>query len=91
MQGQSDPRLEAKGYTDVPALALHAELAKLPRRDGSAQSSAQETVRTPVRARFVELLSEYVTLARNAGVHEHADSKEPIKVVEVAGVEPALF
>ena len=87
--GHSDPRLTANVYTDVPALGLHGEVSKLPWFDGSAPSDAHESVRTDVRGRFLHALSELVKIAQDADVHKKADSFEPAKLVEVAGVEPA--
>jgi integrase len=44
--GHSDANLTAKVYTDVPALALHAEIAKLPWIDAGASAGARTDTHT---------------------------------------------
>ncbi len=63
--GHSDPSLTANVYTDVAALALHDEVAKLPWYN-DAQPNAHERVRPAVRKGFRERLTDLVMLAQAA-------------------------
>jgi len=70
--GHSDANLTAKVYTDVPALSLHTELAKLPwlGADESAQIRAQKRPETGKIRTLVEQLFELVSVTQVARVTE---------------------
>jgi integrase len=87
--GHSDPRLTANVYTDVPALALHSEVAKLPWVLNDAQTNAQKPLQMPISDRFRRLLSELVEMANSVGGKAVTSLSVGMKLVEVAGVEPA--
>lgn len=66
MLGHSDPSLTAGVYTDVAALQLHAEVAKLPWVGGLqvAQIDTQKSASPATHSRFRGLLAELVELAK---------------------------
>ncbi len=93
--GHSDANLTAKVYTDVPALALHDEVAKLPWLGGGAQLRAPNGPKTGIPQRFRELLGELLNLAKDAVPEATSDKKaaseEAAKLGAGAGFEPATF
>jgi hypothetical protein len=87
MLGHSDPSLTANVYTDVAALGLHAEVAKLPWFD-NAQSNSQERVRSGVRGGFRDLLSELIALAQKAVSEVETMPSLPSSLAARHGFEP---
>lgn len=85
--GHSDPSLTANVYTDVAALALHDEVAKLPWID-DAPPNAHESVRPDVRAELRDLLTKVVTLAQTIGSEVYAGITAPNKMAARHGFEP---
>ncbi len=75
MLGHSDPALTAGVYTDVAALQLHAEVAKLPwvGAKNDALIDAQKCASPATHSRFRGLLVELVELAKTV-VSEGEDS-----------------
>ena len=94
MLGHSDPSLTAGVYTDVAALALHDEVAKLPWIGGGADAlgASQSRTKTHDVGRFRELLGELVALAQvvvsEGDGRKKAGSEEPAKVAARHGFEP---
>lgn len=80
--GHSDANMTAKVYTDVPALALHGEIAKLPWL-GDAHMNAQE-FRFSVRERFKQVICAITELAEVAQKEGLAEKK----LVDATGLEP---
>ena len=81
--GHSDPRLTANVYTDVPSLALHSEIAKLPSFGGVA-GDAQDGSKDARKRTFRDVLTELIQLAQVAVGHEKgADFSAP----KMVGVE----
>jgi len=68
MLGHSDPALTAGVYTDVAALQLHEEVAKLPwiGAENVSVIDAQKPVKIATSSRFRGLLAELVELAKHA-------------------------
>jgi integrase len=93
--GHSDPKLTANAYTDVPALGLHDEVAKLPwlGSEKPAQSGvaidAQNAAKTPVSGDVCVVLNQLIHAAQAIAGQQKAGPFGPPQVVEVAGVEPA--
>lgn len=93
--GHSDPKLTANIYTDVPALGLHDEVAKLPWFGGESASKsgvaidAQTGLKTGQNGQIADFLAEVVRLAQVALGQQKAGPFGPAQVVEVAGVEPS--
>lgn len=93
--GHSDPKLTANAYTDVPALGLHAEVAKLPWFGGASLSSegvakdAQNGANSPCALDFRSVLTQLIQIAQTIVGQQKAGPCGPAQVVEVAGVEPA--
>lgn len=83
--GHSDANLTAKAYTDVPALALHAEIAKLPWLGHDAQLRAQKTPKT---ADFLQKLSEIIRLSNDAFSEVKQVLSQPSQMVDLTGLEP---
>lgn len=67
--GHSDANLTAKVYTDVPALGLHSEVAKLPWLGAGGGDAAliriPESVRPAAASRFESLLRELVVVSKS--------------------------
>lgn len=84
--GHSDANLTANVYTDVPALALHSEVQKLPWID--AQTDSQGLVRSPVRKGFRELIGELIALAQSVVSEGKAEAEGGAKMVVGPGFEP---
>ncbi len=61
--GHSDPALTANVYTDVPAVGMHDEIAKLP-WVSSAPQGAPETSKSGAVQQFRKMLDELVSLAK---------------------------
>lgn len=85
--GHSDPALTANVYTDVAALGLHAEVAKLPWFD-NAQPNAHERVRSSVRSGFREVLSDLITLAQKAVAEVEGTNPGTLALAARHGFEP---
>jgi integrase len=85
--GHSDANLTAKVYTDVPALALHTEMAKLPWLGGHAQIHAQKGSKT---AHFRQILTQLVILA-NSAIAEVKEVFSTSEMVDLTGLEPVTF
>ncbi|WP_438482338.1 tyrosine-type recombinase/integrase [Oleiharenicola lentus] len=64
--GHSDPALTANAYTDVPALELHSEVAKLPWISDSLTNSHEKVSPLVSSQRFRVLCEELVSLASAA-------------------------
>ena len=96
--GHSDANLTAKAYTDVPALALHDEIAKLPwiSTDGAvAQHSAQKSGVPSPAVSLTDILRQLQLMAQATGtdglMHQMASTGTPGQIVEMAarvGIEP---
>ena len=84
--GHSDPRLTANVYTDVPSLALHDEIAKLPRFGGVAED-AQKVSETAQKRGFRAVLAELIQLAQVAIDQEKSADFSALKVVGVERLE----
>jgi hypothetical protein len=67
MLGHSDPSLTAGVYTDVAALQLHSEVAKLPwvGAQSGVAIDAQKCARIAAPSRFRTLLGELIELAKD--------------------------
>jgi len=96
--GHSDANLTAKVYTDVPALGLHAEIAKLPWITKNAQPNAQNASEKPNLNRFREILAELMELSKTACASAFASETKnatpegvAFKLGAGAGFEPATF
>ena len=76
--GHSDANLTARVYTDVPALALHAEVAKLPWL-GGVQSDAQKLVRPAVHEDLQGVIGRLLELAQVVARHGKTASCEAVK------------
>jgi integrase len=92
--GHSDANLTAKVYTDVPALALHAEIAKLPWFGDDAQVHSQKRTKTGdfegFLGRVVEMLSAVVSEGKQAleatgtdGGRYWTRTSDPLRVKQV--------
>jgi integrase len=96
--GHSDANLTAKVYTDVPALALHDEVAKLPWISGSAndaQIRAQKSRNPGHSVSLADILRQLQALAQATGTdgvsHFPAPSGALGQIDELAaqaGIEP---
>ncbi len=97
--GHSDANLTAKVYTDVPALALHDEIAKLPwipEPGNHSQIHSQETgVPGPVES-LVDILRQLQVLSEATGTEGISHFSAPggvsgqiLKMAARAGIEPA--
>ena len=86
--GHGDPSLTANVYTDVPALGLHDEVAKLPWLGGVA-GDAQAAHKTAQNTDFRAVSAKRTQLSQVAIGQQKADPFGPAQVVEVAGIEPA--
>ncbi|HEY4302328.1 MAG TPA: tyrosine-type recombinase/integrase [Candidatus Didemnitutus sp.] len=99
--GHSDANLTAKAYTDVPALALGAEVAKVPwisTAGESAQRSAQKSGNPGHSASLTGILAQLIPFMKEAGSEElshlPAFSDALWRVLKLgagAGFEPATF
>ena len=63
--GHSDPKLTANVYTDVPSLALHEEVSKLPWLVPNAQPNAQRDAQIDGFGLFKKMLAELIRLAKS--------------------------
>jgi integrase len=99
--GHSDANLTAKAYTDVPALALGAEVAKVPwisTAGESAQRSAQKSGNPDQSTSLSGILAQLIPFMKEAGSEElshlPAFSDAPRRLLKLgagAGFEPASF
>jgi hypothetical protein len=92
MLGHSDANLTANTYTDIPALELHREIAKLPWVGAIAVRSPQEekaSVRPAIANRFKALCLELLSLSEAPDLQGEAFNINALKVVEVPGFEPS--
>jgi hypothetical protein len=97
--GHSDANLTAKVYTDVPALALHDEVAKLPWISGSAndaQIRAQKSGNPGHPVSLADILRQLQTLAQATGTDGVSRFPAPSgalgqidEMAAQAGIEPA--
>ncbi len=90
--GHSDPSLTANVYTDVSAMALHSEVAKLPWY-GSPPSlvSLQDSQKDPqkrVRLGFLELLRQLIELAQVVAKSPEAKDFGVLELAARHGFEP---
>ena len=96
--GHSDANLTAKVYTDVPALALHDEIAKLPwipEAGDHSQIHSQETgVPSPI-ASLADILRQLQVLSEATGTEGISHFSAPggvsgqiLKMAARAGIEP---
>lgn len=86
--GHSDPRLTANVYTDVPSLALHSEIAKLP-TFGGALADAQKPAEDAQKRTFRDVLAELIQLAQVVAGNEKDADCSASKMVGVARFELA--
>lgn len=83
--GHSDANLTAKVYTDVPALAMHAEIEKLPWFGNNAQIHSQKEPRMAV---FRRLLSDLISVAKIVNLEVNVTTYAPFEMVDATGLEP---
>ncbi|MGH8021862.1 MAG: tyrosine-type recombinase/integrase [Opitutaceae bacterium] len=91
--GHSDANLTADAYTDVPALALHREVAKLPWLNGTPFAPSDghsKSVKTAIPSRFATLCLELVDLVNDFDLERVAKELERKKLASPAGFEPAF-
>lgn len=86
--GHADLATSAKHYTDVTALSLGREVAKLPWYD-DAQPNAHERVRSPVRSAVFDKLAEFVSLAQTALAEAKAGFSTAVPLAARHGFEPS--
>lgn len=89
--GHSDPALTANIYTDVNALQLQDEVAKLPWIDAH-QDSHQRSQKGPENVCVTgvgRLLSDLAGIAKRLGQLPVAEFSEMVKMAARAGIEPA--
>ena len=97
--GHSDPSLTANVYTDVPALSLHSEMAKIPwitEAKHDAQIDAQKSGAPGLLPSLADILRQIQLLAETAGIKgvspAPASSDASCRKDEMAaqaGIEPA--
>ncbi len=96
--GHSDANLTAKAYTDVPALALHDEIAKLPWiADGEivAQHGAQNTGVSRPPTSLADMMGQFIEALKVTGAPGVRDSLaslgtslHQIEMAARVGIEP---
>ena len=97
--GHSDPSLTANVYTDVPALSLHSEMAKLPwitEAKPSAQIDAQKSGAAGLSVSLPDILRQMGDLLQRA---QSQEKRHPVsssdtgcafeRMAAQAGIEPA--
>jgi len=97
--GHSDANLTAKVYTDVPALALHDEIAKLPwisDADQSTQLRTQKSGNSGQVASLADILRQLQVLSEATGTEGISHFSAPggvsgqiLEMAARAGIEPA--
>lgn len=89
--GHSDANLTAKVYTDVPAIGLHGEVAKLPwieQGTDAALVCIPKSVRPAVASRFSQLCRELLSLSEAVEKSEVSELLGLSKMVDPTGLEP---
>jgi hypothetical protein len=97
--GHSDANLTAKIYTDVPALALHTEVAKLPwisSIEAGAQMGALNSGVSGHAVSLPDIFSKFVELVQSSGrddvmaaMASAVTSCHSSEMAARAGIEPA--